>query len=161
MNQRLPLKGEGKRTLAERSWESSIKQNYLTGKVVGNLLKGEGIIVVECCCFFLFILHKFDQWGNTMAQNGEDNNGNRSDRQMAPVSSQFCKQMFFSAGYSISLPPGTPKREYKDSLGRVETLCINCWKYCTALPTGAHGRGQIFRAVICSPLYISVIFRTK
>lgn len=76
-----------------------------------------------------FILHRFDQWRNTMAQNGEDNNGNRSDRQMAPVSSQFCKQMFFSAGYPISLSPGTLKREYKDSLGRGEILHINCAKY--------------------------------
>lgn len=67
-------------------------------------------------------------------QNGEENNGNRSDRQMAPVSSQFLKQMFFSAGYSLSLSPGTPKREYKDSLGRLEILHINCANYLALYP---------------------------
>lgn len=64
-----------------------------------------------------------------MVQNREENNGNRSDRQMAPVSSQLLKQMFFSDGSSLSLSPGTLKREHKDSLGRVEILHINCAKY--------------------------------
>lgn len=93
-----------------------------------------------------------------MAQNGDDNNGNRSDRQMAPVSSQFCKQMFFSAGYGVSLSPGTLKREYKDSLGRVEVPHINCAKYwawytthpCPPVPL----RRQVFRAAICSTLNV-------
>lgn len=67
-------------------------------------------------------------------QNGEENNGNRSDRQMAPVSSQFLKQMFFSAGYSTSLSPGTLKRKYKDSLGIVEMQHIYCAKYLALHP---------------------------
>jgi len=67
-------------------------------------------------------------------QNGKGSHGNGSDRQMAPVSSQFLKQMFFSAGYSISLSPGTLKRKYKDSPGIVEMQRIHCAKYLAPYP---------------------------
>lgn len=92
-----------------------------------------------------------------MVQNGKENNGNRSDRQMALVSSQLLKQMFFSAGYSISLFPGTLKRKYKDSLGIVEMQHIYCAKDMALYPhpvppTITHLRRQIFGAVVWSTL---------
>lgn len=130
MNQSLSFKGEGKRMLTEKKLGVFYQAELFNRKGGGQPFEGRRNYGCLVCVFLSsFILHRFDQWRNTMAQNGEDNNGNRSDRQMAPVSSQFCKQMFFSAGYSISLSPGTLKREYKDSLGRVEILHINCAKY--------------------------------
>lgn len=105
-----------------------IKQNYLTGKVADNLLKREEIMAAQC---FLnpFILHRFDQWKKYKCAKWEGKNKNRSDTQMAPVSPQFLKQMFFRAGYSISLSPGTLKRKYKDPLGIMEIQHIYCAKY--------------------------------
>lgn len=52
------------------------------------------------------------------------NGRNKPARQMALVRSQLLKQMFFLAGYSISLSPEIPKIKHKDSPWRLKTQPI-------------------------------------
>lgn len=50
-----------------------------------------------------------------------ENGRHKLARQMARVRSQLLKQMFFLAGYSISLSPEIPKIKHKGSPWRLKT----------------------------------------
>lgn len=61
-----------------------------------------------------------------------ENNRNKPARQMALVSSQLLKQMFFLAGCSISLSPETPKIKHRDSPWRVKNGVFTLQKLLTS-----------------------------